>query len=483
MNNKRILSTLLLMTMLLSSCASGGAENETTTDGDTGTGTGAETTDPLYADLPAGDFGGETLKFLGENMTTWAIIELCADELDGDLINDTMYAIDRRVEDKLNIKISAEYRPASGELRDVVNTAMMSGDDEYDVYDIPSHIATGLILKDSFRPISELEGISSDKPWWDENIRETLTFDGKCYSLLGDVSLMLGEAHLVMYLNKDIADTLGLEDHYELVRSGKYTLDRLGEDVRAAALDLNGNGETDFEDRFGACTSARVMTYLMISGEEPIVQTGNDGLPYFEGLSEKAVDMFGKIKSFMFDKTLTIVEGSRLVPSDKIWQSPFLEGRSLYMFEPLGYTKLMRDLDFDYAVLPMPKYDEAQKEYLTPVLQYVHTMYVTKVNGNTKMIGTALENLSAESYKELRPAYFETVLNNKRVRDDESIEMLDIIFANRVLNPLTIFDWGGLSGTLNQKAQGTSDNIVSDIAKSTPRIQSEIEKTVEYYRQ
>ena len=153
------------------------------------------------------------------------------------------------------------------------------------------------------------------------------------------------------------------------------------------------------------------------------------------------------------------------------------------MFEPLGYTERMRDLDFDYAVLPMPKYDEAQKEYLTPVLQYVHTMYVTKVNGGTKLIGAALENLSAESYKELRPAYFETVLNNKRVRDDESIEMLDIIFANRVLNPLTIFDWGGLSGTLNQKAQGTSDNIVSDIAKSTPRIQSEIEKTVEYYRQ
>ena len=133
MNDKRILPTLLLMTMLLSSCASGGAENETTTDGDAGTGTEAETTNPLYADLPAGDFGGETLKFLGENMTTWAIIELCADELDGDLINDTMYAIDRRVEDKLNIKITAEYRPASGELRDVVNTAMMSGDDEYDV--------------------------------------------------------------------------------------------------------------------------------------------------------------------------------------------------------------------------------------------------------------------------------------------------------------------------------------------------------------
>lgn len=112
MNDKRILPTLLLMTMLLSSCASrrGRKMRQQPTTIPEQEPRRKQPTRSTLTCRP-GDFGGETLKFLGENMTTWAIIELCADELDGDLINDTMYAIDRRVEDKLNIKISAEYRP------------------------------------------------------------------------------------------------------------------------------------------------------------------------------------------------------------------------------------------------------------------------------------------------------------------------------------------------------------------------------------
>ena len=480
MKKNRAAALFLIAAMLTVSCGTEQQSKDTSTDSTENL--VESTVDPLYEGLPEGDFGGETFKFLGENMTTWAIVELCADEIDGDLINDTMYELDRRVEDKLNIKIKADYRPRSGELRDFVNTAVMSGEDEYDVYDIPSHIAAGLILKDSFRDISDLEGISSDKPWWDENIRDSLSFNGKCYSLLGDVSLMFGETHLVMFLNKELAETIGLEDHYSLVSEGRFTLDRLGEDVRAAALDLNGNTTTDFEDRFGACTSARVMSYLMISGEEPIVNTDDDGLPTFTGLSEKGVDMFMKIKSFMFDETLSLVEGSNLIPSEKIWQSPFVEGRSLYLFEPLGYTKLMRDVTFDYAVLPMPKYDENQKEYLTPILQYVHTMYVTKANTRTKMIGAVLENLSAESYKSLRPAYFESVLDNKRVRDEESKEMLDIIFSNRVLSPVTVFDWGGLSSLLNQKGQAKNADIASSVANVINKVQADIEATLELYQ-
>ena len=475
-------ASLLLAAMLLTVSCGTDQKNEADKTSDSTDSVVESTADPLYAELPEGDFGGETFKFLGENMTTWAIVELCSDEIDGDLINDTMYDLDRRVEEKLNIKIKADYRARSGELRDFVNTAVMSGEDEYDVYDIPSHIAAGLILKDSFRDISDLEGISKDKPWWDENIRDTLTFNGKCYSLLGDVSLMLGETHLVMFLNKELSDSIGLEDHYALVREGKFTLDRLGEDVREAALDLNGNGKTDFEDRFGVCTSARIMSYLMISGEEPIIGTDDNGLPSFSGLSEKGIDMFMKIKNYMFDKTSSLVEGSSLIPSEKIWQSPFVEGRSLYLFEPLGYTKLMRDVAFDFAVLPMPKYDESQEEYLTPILQYVHTMYVTKVNTRTKLIGATLENLSAESYRTLRPAYFESVLDNKRVRDEESKEMLDTIFENRVLSPVTVFDWGGLSSLLNQKGQASNADIASSVARVTSKIQSEIEATLELYQ-
>lgn len=125
----------------------------------------------------------------------------------------------------------------------------------------------------------------------------------------------------------------------------------------------------------------------------------------------------------------------------------------------------MRDSKFDFAIIPMPKYDENQKEYMTPILQYVHTMYVTVANQKTDVIGATLENMAAEYYKTLRPAYYEAVLENKRVRDDESIEMLEIIFKNRELNPAVVFDWK-ITTILNEAALYGRDNIVSNVERS-----------------
>ena len=183
--------------------------------------------------------------------------------------------------------------------------------------------------------------------------------------------------------------------------------------------------------------------------------------------------MYNKIRTILFDQQHTAIGGSKNVPNGKDWKTPFMEGRSLYLFEPLGHSKKMRDSKFDFAIIPMPKYDENQKEYMTPILQYVHTMYVTVANQKTDVIGATLENMAAEYYRTLRPAYYETVLENKRVRDDESLEMLETIFKNRELNPAVVFDWK-ITNLLNNAALNGKDTIVSDVEKQSKQIQKAI---------
>ena len=75
MFNKRRFVSALLSCLLLASCGSGAVVNDTSvTDSDS---TEPEVTmDPIYSDLPTGDFGGQTVKFLGECGTNWAIIQL-----------------------------------------------------------------------------------------------------------------------------------------------------------------------------------------------------------------------------------------------------------------------------------------------------------------------------------------------------------------------------------------------------------------------
>ena len=479
MFNKRRFVSALLACLTLASCGSGSVVDDTSvTDSDS---TEPEVTmDPIYADLPTGDFGGQTVKFLGECGSNWAIIQLSSDEINGEIINDRMYEADRLIEQKLNVKIESDYLEDSGDVNTIVQNAVAAGEDEYDVYDMPSDIAGRLITGGYFRDISDLTGIS-DKVWWDKNTRDSLTFGGKCYSLLGDVSLMLAESHYVLFQNKDIAADIGLDNIYDTVKSGKWTLDKFGEHLKKAAQDTNGNGEMDFEDRWGLGIYSVAMTYFMLAGENPIVQTDNDGIPYFDGVNERTADMYDKIRTILFDTEHTTLAGAN-VPEGQDWKNPFMQGRSLYLFEPLGHSKKMRDSKFDFAIIPMPKYDENQKEYLTPILQSVHTMYVTVANQKTDAIGATLENMAAEYYKNLRPAYYETVLENKRVRDDESLEMLEIIFKNRELNPAVVFDWK-ITNILNDAALNGKDAIVSEVESQLTQIQAAINDTVDFYRQ
>lgn len=479
MFNKRRFVSVLLACLTLASCGSGSVVNDTSvTDSDS---TEPEVTmDPIYADLPTGDFGGQSVKFLGECGSNWAIIQLSSDEINGEIINDRMYEADRLIEQKLNVKIESDYLEDSGDVNTIVQNAVAAGEDEYDVYDMPSDIAGRLITGGYFRDISELTGIS-DKVWWDKNTRDSLTFGGKCYSLLGDVSLMLAESHYVLFQNKDIAADIGLDNIYDTVKSGKWTLDNFGEHLKKAAQDTNGNGEMDFEDRWGLGIYQVAMTYFMLAGENPIVSTDSDGIPCFNGVDERMADMYTKIRTILFDPEHTTI-GGKNVPAGGDWKDPFMQGRSLYLFEPLGHSKKMRDSKFDFAIIPMPKYDENQKEYMTPILQYVHTMYVTIANQKTDVIGATLENMAAEYYRTLRPAYYETVLENKRVRDDESLEMLEIIFKNRELNPAVVFDWK-ITSILNEAALKGKDTIVSDVERQSKQIQKAINGTVDFYRQ
>ena len=48
--------------------------------------------------------------------------------------------------------------------------------------------------------------------------------------------------------------------------------------------------------------------------------------------------------------------------------------------------------------------------------------------------GIIVEAMSAEGYKNLIPAYYEMALKSKYTYDTDSVEMLDIMFANRVLS-------------------------------------------------
>ena len=56
-----------------------------------------------------------------------------------------------------------------------------------------------------------------------------------------------------------------------------------------------------------------------------------------------------------------------------------------------------------------------------------------------EMVSIIAEALNIESYKTLYPTYYEQALQDKFARDDESIEMIDLLMAGRNFDLCTLF--------------------------------------------
>ena len=96
----------------------------------------------------------------------------------------------------------------------------------------------------------------------------------------------------------------------------------------------------------------------------------------------------------------------------------------------------------DYGIIPYPKFDEAQEQYLTRIQDAVALVCVpiTLFDEKTEAVGAALEALAAESYRNVTAVYFEVAMKVKYSRDDISSQMLDIVRGGAYLNFASIYN-------------------------------------------
>ena len=91
-----------------------------------------------------------------------------------------------------------------------------------------------------------------------------------------------------------------------------------------------------------------------------------------------------------------------------------------------------RDVEFDYGIIPYPKLDENQEQYYAG---YTDRYFVIpNTCSDTAYVGTILESMSAEGYRQVTPAYFEVALKNRYTKDQTSKEMVDLIKQSMVLD-------------------------------------------------
>ncbi len=432
-----VLSSLLIA--LFASCGSSENIGEETADGIATaavTETTEETVGYIYPDV---DYEGYDFRILNFNEYMGFHVTLDFDEMTGEGLNDALYLRNRLVEEKLNFvfdEIQYSYIAWGDQTKmiDTVRKAVMTGDNSYDAAYLNLGFDPTIISEGALLDLNSIGTLNLDAEWWDHTINDTIEIKGKLYGASSPIHLLSSEHAWCLLFNQDMTTDLGLELPYDLVREGKWTIDKMQEYV-AVATNLNGDESFAWKDDGNAVYG--LTAHPSSSPRSFVYSAGNQDICYENGaytLSIGDEHYYNTIErlSALFNKTDGYSHcNADASGSPKSYDMVFRNNRALFISAQLFMCIHQREMDATFGLLPNPKYDEAQESYRTLVDGNTALLCIPSIAQDTDRIGVILDALSYESMTSVIPVFFESTVSYKGLRNEESIEMLALIRQSR----------------------------------------------------
>ena len=487
---KRKISALLTISLLaaMTACGSTDAEIESTTKAQDDTTTEAQAVAEYTK--PDVNYSGKTFTIASFRFDMPYVIAnytmISHDEETGDALNDAIVNMTRKVEDDLGIKLEL-YEMTNDDRNsiDKLNRMITAGDDEVQAALPLTTALTKLLGNPSL--LTDLESIPTldlTHSWWDSKSTEEYTIGGKCYAAIGDACFFMKCAPIVDFFNKQLISEYKLDDPYKLVSEGKWTVDKLMEMSRVAAADLNGNQKVDpEEDRFGFVCEGSSLRY-MLDGAGVDYSRGKDDKIEITFYSDRTAGMIEKLVPFIRDKEVTMFandySGTYSSPFTELMQPAFMNNRALFYSNQLLQALDFRAMDADFGILPLPKADEEQEEYYnTTNTWWRDNLVVPATNTDLEMTGHVLDAMGYYSQQLVTPAFIDTTIHGKSIRDTESGEMVRLIYDTQAYDIAMLFDWGKVYTLVDTMLTNSTTNLASEYASIKDSITSAMEQTMD----
>jgi hypothetical protein len=229
---------------------------------------------------------------------------------------------------------------------------------------------------------------------------------------------------------------------------------------------------------------------LVLGGGNAQVTKDADDLPRFAMADEDNVNTFLKVYDIVTDKSTVAFKESYYS-----WDSEegekvidhFYSGNALFMpntIYTVGSDK-MRNADIHYGILPMPKYNETQEKYASTIEPYHFFVLAIPTNNtdNLDKITFCLEAMAYLGQETVTPAYYDVTLKLKRFSDDDdSPELLDIIFSNRIVDISIMFNWNDCIQYYNRLFAQNNNGIASYCQSVLDGFNTDMQETIDAYQ-
>ncbi|MBQ8642548.1 MAG: extracellular solute-binding protein [Clostridia bacterium] len=476
---KRMTAMLLASLLLTVSCGQTDETVSEETSAAVNTEAAATETEKQTPDLANTDYDGHTFRFIYFDNTIaneWVGIpcDLDVDEVTGDALSDSVYYRNLTVEEAMNVTIVADSYV--DDVYNVIQQSVTAGSADFDAAYHRLNQMSNLVNGGYLYDLNTIDAFDFSDPWWDANSADALTVKNRLFGIVSDVTYFDKLAAYVVFYNQNMAADHQIGDMYEMVENGEWTFDAMNAISETVAVDLDGDGTFGPEDSYGlSCQNDGVYILLHAAGQQ-VAKTDENGEIAMTLQNEAAVDALQTIYEIMFSGNLFFNRQTySMNVSDAI--NMFIENRTLFLIRPVQTMMALREMEADFGIIPIPKYDENRANYSTSVNPYACIFMCLPLSvADTTRSADILEALACESYYNVIEPLYETVLGDKLVRDSRSTEMLDLIFDNRVYDLGLIWDFGGITQKL---LENKSTDVVSMLASVESKVQDAIDALME----
>jgi len=433
---KKIFSLVLILCMVLAmlvSCSNTGNSGDTAS---------AETNEPSDTghvdtfDVPDVKYDGYEYHILTAGNVAYD--DFSFDE-DSDIVLDSaQYQRKVKVQTDFDVKILLEiaenkssFGNGPGYLK--IQKAVDAEDYAYDLGLIGTYDVAVLAMNNYLYDLKSVKYIDLENLGGYKDANKDLDIGGLLFFSAGDLSVSNNNATFVLTFNKEMAAEIeDMKDPYQLVKDGKWTYDELKVMSKKVSADVDGNDIMNMRDKYGMVVWDDTVMAVVNSVGVRCCTIDDSGSVSLTLNDERTVAALGKWADITYDKT-TAIYNQRYGSANGTLREMWEENRAMFRNTLITNVHEMRAMEADFGVLPYPKLTEDQTRYYSTLASYNGQFICMPIlQEDIERSGIIAEALAYYGQQYVRSAFYEKTLYGATVRDDESIEMLDVIFSNYI---------------------------------------------------
>ena len=198
--------------------------------------------------------------------------------------------------------------------------------------------------------------------------------------------------------------------------------------------------------------------------------------------SEKLIETLTKITKLFDEKSGIIHVDNNTGDDPSGYLNVFRNGRSAFLTAQMSVLSEYRDMEDSYGLVPLPKYDEEQEDYISQAGVSAQMLVIPVTVKDLSRTGNIIEALTHESYDSVMPVYYGVRVEQKGLRNEDSIEMLQLVRDNYGLESAQVLGvTSDYINALTNMVQKQESNAASLAASNEATVRAKLDELMKNF--